>query len=65
VTDLTDAVLDAEFPDVLGVLRGAAVELHAAVDPADGGRIWSLVLAGARTRPLPARRTGACDDATA
>jgi len=51
-----DAVLAAEFPDVLAALEVAAVELYAVVDPADGDRIWSLVLAGAPTRNLPARR---------
>lgn len=52
----TDAALEAEFPDVLAALEVAAVELRAA-PPADADRIWSLVLASARTRPLPSRRT--------
>lgn len=56
---MTDAALAAEFPDLLAALHATAAELHAALDPADGDRIWSLVLAGAKTRPLPARRTEA------
>lgn len=59
MSELTDAAFAAEFPDVIAALRDAAAELHTVVDPADGDRIWSLVLAGAATRPLPARRTEA------
>ena len=53
--ELTDAALAAEFPEVLAALHSAAAELHAAVDPADGDRIWSRVLAGRPSIPLKPR----------
>jgi hypothetical protein len=55
MAELTDAALVAEFPDVIAALGDAAAELHAAIDPADGGRIWSLVLAGQSSVPLRPR----------
>jgi hypothetical protein len=46
-----DAALEAEFPETVGLLRTAAAELRAAVDPADGDRMWADVLARAANVP--------------
>lgn len=55
VRPMWDKALEgAEIPGV-AALHATAAELHAALDPADGDRIWSRVLASRPSVPLRPR----------
>jgi hypothetical protein len=49
MTDVTDAALEAEFPETIGRLRESAAVLRAGTPPLDGDEPWCRIVQRAAT----------------